>query len=124
MRQNEEKSLLTLTNASAGGQTIGQDNPFWHGVQLVVDITSIAGTSPSLTALIEGYDVASGKYYTLLTSAALTATGTTVLTVYPGVTATANVSAAQALPKTWRVRYTIGGTAPAVTATIGANLIR
>lgn len=123
MTQNVEKSVLALSSAAASGESIGQDNPFWRGVQIGVDITSITGTSPSLTVIIEGYDAASKKYYTLLTSAALTTAGLTILTVYPGVTAAANVAAAQALPKTWRIRYTIAGTTPAITATFSANLI-
>lgn len=123
MTQNTNKALLTLTAASASGQIVAQDNPFWRGVQLVVDITAITGTTPTLTVIVEGMDEASGKFYALLTSAALSATGTTLLTVYPGVTAAANVAAAQALPKTWRVRYTIAGTTPAVTATVGASLV-
>lgn len=123
MTKNVNKTLLTLAAASASGQIVAQDNPFWRGVQIGVDITAITGTSPTLTVIVEGLDDASGKYYTLLSSAALTATGTTLLTVYPGVTAAANGAASQALPKTWRIRYTIGGTGPAVTATVGASLI-
>lgn len=123
MTQNTSKTLLALTNASASGADIAKDNPFWRGVQIGVNITSITGTSPSLTVVVEGFNEASNSYYTLLQSAALTTADFTLLTVYPGVTAAANVSASQALPNTWRVRYVIAGTTPSVSATVGANLI-
>lgn len=123
MTQNTSKSLLTLTAASTGASDVAKDNPFWRGVQIGVNITALTGTSPTMTVIIEGLDAASGTYYTLLSSAALAATGFTLLTVYPGVTVAANAAASQALPNTWRIRYVIAGTTPAVTATVGANLI-
>lgn len=113
---------VSLAAASASGNSNTLDNQFCRGVTVVVDITAITGTSPTLTVIIEGYDSTSGKFYTLLSSAALSAVGTTALTVYPGIAASANVAASAILPEFWRVRYTIGGTTPAVTATIGACL--
>jgi hypothetical protein len=115
--------VVSLSGASTSGNTAAQDNPQWRGLQLGINITAIAGTSPTLTVIVEGLDEASGQYYTLLSSAALAATGFTLLSVYPGIAAAANSAASQVLPKSWRVRYTIAGTTPAVTATIGASLI-
>lgn len=122
MTQNTNKTIATLAAAAANGNTAMLDNPFYSGLQLGVNITAITGTAPTLTVIIEGYDDASGTWYALLTSAALTVAGFTLLTLYPAVTAVANVSASQVLPKTWRVRHAIAGTTPAVTATIGASL--
>lgn len=123
MFPNDSVSALTLTAASANGNSADLDNRFYRGVQLAVNISAISGTSATLTVIVEGYDPASASYYTLLTSAGLTATGLTVLTIYPGVTVAANVAVSNALARTWRVRYTITGTTPSVTATVGANLI-
>lgn len=116
-------SLITHSAASVGVTGGDQVNPSFKGLHVVVDITTITGTTPTLTVTVEGKDPVSGKYYTLLASAALNATGTTVLRIYPGLTASTNVTANDVLPRTWRVRSTIGGTGPAVTATIAANLI-
>lgn len=116
-------ALVTHTAASAGTTSADQVNYNGRGLKLVIDVTAITGTSPTLTVTIQGKDTASGKYYTLLASAALTATGTTVLEVYPGVGVTANVSASTTLPRTWRVSTAIDGTTPAVTATIAASVI-
>lgn len=115
-------TLATLNAAAANGNTNRLENQFQRGVTLTVDITAIAGTTPTITVFIEGYDESSGKYYPILTSAALSAVGTNVLTVYPAIAAVANVSASAVLPEAWRVRWAIAGTTPTVTATIGAAL--
>lgn len=116
-------ALLTFTAASTGANSADQSNPGGDGLKLVIDITAITGTTPTLTVTIQGKDTASGKYYTILASAALSSVSTTVLTVFPGITASANVAANDILPRTWRVSAVIGGTTPAVTATIGASVV-
>lgn len=123
--QNSDTPNLTpaLQAASASGNSADQNNVSARGIKLVIDITAISGTTPTLTVTLQGKDKASGKYYTLLASAALNAVGTTVLEVFPGATAVANLAANSQLPKTWRVSYAIGGTTPSVTATVGASLI-
>lgn len=115
-----------ITHAAAGAGVVNgadQTNLNGSGIKVVVDITGITGTAPSLTVAIQGKDTASGKYYNLLTSAALTANGTYVLTVYAGLVAAANVAVNDVLPRTWRIVSTIAGTAPVVTATVGAVVI-
>lgn len=116
-------ALITLAAASAGVASADQVNSGCRGIKLVIDITAISGTSPTLTVTLQGKDTASGKYYTLLASAALNAVATTVLEVFPGAAVTANVSANSQLPRTWRVNTAIGGSTPSVTATIGASTI-
>jgi len=111
--------------AAAGAGTVNgsdQSNTNARGLHLVIDITAITGT-PTLTVTIQGKDAVSGKYYTILASAALAAVATTVLRVYPGLAAAANLAVNDVLPRDWRVTYTIGGGTPAVTATIAASLI-
>lgn len=120
---NSDSTISSLVAASTNGNSADIINYSGRGVQLVIDITAITGTTPVLIATVQGKDIASGKYYTLLTSAALSTVSTNLLTVYPGAPTTANVSVPQVLPRTFRVLYTITGTAPAVTATIGASVI-
>lgn len=116
-------ALVTLAASGVSGNSADQVNINKDGVLLVVDITALGGTVPTLTVIVEAKDAASGKYVALLTSAALAAVATTKLVVYPGVAAAANLSASDCLPRDWRVRYVIGGTTPTVTATIGAALV-
>lgn len=72
---------------------------------LVIDVTAVTAT-PSVTFTVSGVDRVSGKIFTVLASAAITATGTTVLHIGPGVTAAANVSEDQYLPPIFRVTAT------------------
>lgn len=116
-------TLATLTAAAAGGNSADQINYNGRGLQLGINIATLAGTTPTLQVTVQGKDAASGVYYTILQSAVLNATGFTQLTVYPGAPATANVSTPQPLPRIFRILYAITGTTPAVTATIGASVI-
>lgn len=112
--------VLAAASASVNGSDL--DNLSARGATVVVNITAITGTTPSLTVTVEGKDPLSGKYFTLLASAALTATGTTVLSIGPALTAAANSVANAFVPPIFRIRATIAGTTPAVTATVGVCL--
>ena len=123
----ETGALVTLTAASAGGNSADLSNTDWRGVNVVVNVTAITGTTPTLTVSIQGKDPVSGQYYTLLTNAtAISANGTYLFALYPGgptSTTSPSFSSPAPLPRTWRILYTIGGTTPAVTATMGASYI-
>ena len=122
MRPNTDaNSSLTVLSAQGTGTVNSTDqlNVNGRGIIVVINITAI--TAGSLTVTIQGKDIVSGVYYTLLASAALAATGTTVLTVYPGMTASANAAANSPLPRTWRISSVVA-TGP-VTATVGASVI-
>jgi hypothetical protein len=116
-------ALVTASAASAGTTSADQVN--FNAVCAIVgvNITTMTGTAPTLTVTVQGKDAASGVYYTLLASAALSATGFTPLTVCPGSAATANTVSQLPLPRTWRISTVIGGTTPAVTYTVGASVI-
>lgn len=124
LRSNTDSAaLVTLTTAGAGTtNSADQTNYNGRGVQVGLNITTAGGT-PTLTCSIQGKDSASAVYYNILTSAAIGTTGFTNLTVYPGAAVTTNVSAAQPLPRTWRISCTVGGVTPSVSATIGASVI-
>lgn len=108
---------LSAASASVDGGDIGNTSAV--GAIFVVDITAITGTTPTATFTVEGKDPVSGKYYTILQTAALSAVSTTVLRVHPAMVAVANLTASDMLPETLRVTATIGGTGPSVTATVG-----
>lgn len=98
------------------------------GLMLVVNVTSITLT-PSVVFTIEGLVWPAGNTpgatpvaFTLLTSAAVTATGTTVLQVAPGLTPAANAAASSVLPDSWRVTATHGDT-DSITYSVVAILV-
>lgn len=78
-----------------------QANRKHRGVRVTIVVTAATG-SPSVVFTLQGKDAA-GNYYTVLASAAVTGTGTTILTVFPGSAVAANASANAYLPGTWRV---------------------
>ena len=118
---NQSITALKLTAASASTDSGDLENISSVGASIVIDITAITGTTPTATFTVQGKDPVSGKYYTILASTALNATGTTVLKIYPGLTVAANSVASDVLPRTFKVAVTIAGTTPAVTATVGVN---
>ena len=115
-------SLISVSAQGAGTlNSADQNNIHGRGLKVVIDIT-VTGTL-SMTVAIQGKDPISGKYYTMLISAALTSVATTVLTLFPGATASANVVANDQLPTIWRVQAVVGGGAPNATFTIAASLL-
>jgi len=91
------------------------------GMVAVIDATAITAT-PSVVFTIEGKDPTSGKYYTILASAAIVATGTTVLRVHPDLTAATNTVAKDMVPAVWRITATHGD-ADSITYSVGVSLI-
>lgn len=85
---------------------VGDDNtksPGSKGVKVTLDVTAVPGVDTT-QLVIEHKDPLSGKYVTVLAETASAITRTAVLTVYPGITATANVSASDVLGDVYRVR--------------------
>jgi hypothetical protein len=113
-------ALITAAGATTTQATADQTNYNGRCVKVVLDMTTV-GTG-SVTPTIQGKDAASGKYYTLLAGAAVVTNVTNVYTVCPGVTATANVSASDVLPRTWRVNVVANNANP-TTYTLGASVI-
>ena len=99
-------SNQTFPSAVRTASLVGDDNrkvPGNVGCKVVFSVTAVPGVD-TVQLVIEGRDPASGAYYTMLQAAARVATGTDVLTIAPGITAAANVSAADSLPDVYRVR--------------------
>lgn len=89
-------STATLHSGSIGGL-------------FIIDVTAVTAT-PSVTFAINGVEPISGNTYNILTSAAITATGTTVLRVHPSLTAAANTIAKDILPGAMSITATHGDT--------------
>jgi hypothetical protein len=77
-------------------------NPITQGITVVIDVTAKTGT-PSIVATIYGVDPFIDQTWTILASAAIITTGTTVLRVHPGITAAANSAAADTIPANIRI---------------------
>ena len=124
-KPNIQNAQATINLVASGASQTGpvQDGSFGRGLLVFVNVTALAGTTPSLTVTIKGVDPVSGATYTILTSAAITATGFTVLKVYPTLPAAANLTAQDVLPPNFQITATVNGTGPQVTATIATQVI-
>jgi hypothetical protein len=83
------------------------DVSFEASLSIVIDVTAF--TSGTLTVSLQG-KTSSGTLYPILTSAALAATGVTVLRVAQGLTAVSNLTANDMLPNEMVVTCTVSGT--------------
>lgn len=102
-------SARTTTTASAD-----VTNTSTRGAHVLVVVT--AYTSGLWTPTIEGKDPVTSNYYTICTGPVISATGTTIVKVYPGLMAqdTTNVICNDFLPRTWRLNM-VGGSTPSAT---------
>lgn len=122
-RGNIASATIGITCTACTSTQTGADQTNYNarGVKCVYDATTVTG-SGSFTFSIQGKDSVSGKYFTLLTGAAVSTVSTNVYTVYPGITASANVSSSDILPRVWRgvLTYNSGTNQ---TATIGCAYV-
>lgn len=113
-------SVLTSAARTTTQTQADQINPYARGIAVTLDMT-VVGTG-SVTVSIQGKDVVSGKYVTLLAGAAITTNSTNTYRVYPGLTAVANATASDSLWRTWRVLVTANN-ANSATYSVGAALL-
>jgi hypothetical protein len=92
-----------------------------HGLHLVINVSTLAA-SPSVVPTIDGYNTLSNGWYNLLTGAAITATGTTVLKIYPGIVAVASAAASDVIPNKLRLVLTHGD-ADSITYSAAVHLV-
>ena len=110
-------TIQTLSNQAAGTVTSGVfDTHMGLGLLVFINVTAVTG---SLTVTIQGcIDDTPTATYTVLASAAIAATGLTVLRIYPGLTAAANATANDVVPARCRISSVVA-TGPC-SATISA----
>ena len=92
-----------------------------RGVRVYINVTAIAA-SPSVVFTIKDKDKTGGLYHTILASAAIVGTGLTTLTVYPGMTAAANVAVSEPIPPIWRVEA-VHGDADSITYSVSYDYL-
>lgn len=115
-----------LASASRGVATVNTDivNYNGKGIRVWQDLT-VLGASSVCQFSIQEKDPVSGKFITILASAAtgagINGTGTAKLTVYPGLTAAANSVASDVLPMNIRIVSTVATAAS--TFSIGFSII-
>lgn len=120
-RDNVDATLLSSAARTATVASADQANETRRGVNVLIKVTAIV-SSPSVVFTVQGKDATTGDYYDLLSSAAITGTGTTVLRVYPGNVAVANLAISYPLPRVWRVNC-VHGNGDSITYSVGACVL-
>lgn len=117
------EGLLVLASAARTASVNSADftNYGYRGLHVVIDATALAAT-PSVVFTIQGYSPVGDDYYTILASAAVTGAGQTILRVFPGATAAANLVANDYVPGIWRVSA-VAGDADSLTYSVAASLL-
>lgn len=101
------------------------NNYGFKGVLLDINTSAVSGDTPVMVVSIEANEPILDEWVAIpgaLTSN-ITATGKTLLLIYPGVTVSSNAKVDYALPRIYRVVATISGTTPSFTFSISANYI-
>ena len=118
---NREVTVIASAAYTASQNSADLENPYARGAVIVIDATASAAT-PSVVFTVKGKSALGNDYYTILTSAAITGTGTTILRIYPGLTAAANVAVNDVLPRAWRIEA-VAGDADSLTYSVSCNYI-
>lgn len=128
MAQPHEINNVIVTTSAARTATFNSDTFRYvdfatNACNIVIDVTAASGTSQTLTAQLQGFDVATGKWYNIpwAVTASITGVSTTLLSVGQGLTGVANSVINAVLPNTLRLVYTIGGTTPSFTFAAGVT---
>ena len=121
VRGNDEVQIKASAAYTASWNGDDQTNVNARGVVVTIDCT-VDPAAASVVFTIQGKDAESGKYYTILASAAVAGVETRVLRVYPGLTAAGNLTVSDVLPRTWRVIATHADT-DSITYSVGASLV-
>jgi len=126
-RGNTEVTVLASAARTVTGDSGDMTNHNAKGVCLAVNVTAVSGTSPTLTVSVWGKDPVSGAYYRITAETAnITSIGLREIYVYPGAIDSAGGAEGLSglpLPRTWRVNYTIGGTTPSFTFSVGGSYV-
>ena len=99
-----------------------------RGILLVLDLVSIAGTSPTIAVQLQMEDPTTKKYFTLYQTATQNTAGTYAFGYYPSALGTGGNlltgAANGVLPRVFRVNTVHGGTVTSVNYSVGAVLVQ
>lgn len=118
-----QKAQGALSVAASAARTVATTfgnflNTNWRAWHVIVDVTVIG--ADTLTIDIEARDIVTLAFYPILTSLAISTTGTTVLKIGQGFTSIANLTANDMIPYITRIVATPTGIDP-ITYSIASN---
>ena len=111
--QVAESAQRAATSTSTEFENLGH-----RGAHVILNVTNLHDTTPSVTLKIQAKDEVGGVWYNILTGAAVSTVSTNVYKIFPGSGDTNDQ-----LPFKWRVRVEHADTDP-ITYSVGANLLK
>jgi hypothetical protein len=126
LRNNFGVSVEASSAKTATGQSAAAINNFnARGAAFIVNVSAASGTTPTLAVRLQVQDIVSANWVDVpgAVTASITGISTVMLTVYPGVVEAVNAKVSFPLPRVYRFAWTIGGTTPSFTFSIGAHYI-
>lgn len=124
---SDNVTVLSVASGTTTQTSTDQANVNFRGAYIIVNVTTLTGTSPTLTPKIQGKDPVSGQYFSLLlATAAISAAGTFVYLIYPNAAAGAQgvtQSSGFSLPAHWNIAMTAGGTVTNEAYTVSASYL-
>jgi len=129
-RSNTEATVLPSATRTASGSSASQTNYNARGVIIWISITAVSGTfaaGEGLKLWIEGKNPVTGTFFAIIPAIGPYTSPTNIqMLVYPGATDAAGAIEGEndiPLPRGWRVYYTITGTNPSFTFSVGASYV-
>ena len=112
-----------VTATSAQFRQVGPDK--YRGIWLFLDVTAADGTTPTLDVIVQRFDPASDGFIAIPGAVFSQETGvaTAELTIYPTMTAAANVIVKEHIGEVFRAVATIAGTTPSFTFSLGGQFL-
>ena len=122
---NQTVEASAARTASVAGATVTNFNS--SGAVVTINVTAVSGTTPTLVGKLQFSPDNGGTWFdydSKTVTATISAIGTYILKIYPGLTAeVANGAVGLPVPRTFRMYYTIGGTTPSFTFATYVSLI-
>jgi hypothetical protein len=93
------------------------------GLTLFLNVTAASGTTPTLDCKVQQWDAVSGLFFDLPSAsfAQITGVGSAALSIFGGAASVANVALNSLVRCPYRIAFTIGGTSPSFTFSVGAT---
>lgn len=118
----EASSAKTATGNSASALT----NHSASGAVLFINVSAASGTTPTLVVRAQMQDPVGAGWIDIpgAATASITGISNVALAIYPGATVAANAAVSYPLPRVWRLAWTITGTTPSFTFSVGAQYVK
>lgn len=109
---NFEGEILASASRTANGTSADITIPIGSKLAVFLDVTAATGTNPTLDVVVQTKDPVSGKYFSIGTFTQKTGVGSEAIFIGGGADT-------EFATKTIRVEYTLGGTDPDFTFSVG-----